>query len=80
MHAHKQKLEKETRKQKKHYCSEISFSYKIYAGTSKATHEVFQQRGASSIREFSVLHNLQFFAWKLWLKMGASSNRRMMVC
>ena len=31
---------------------------KIHAGTSKAAHKVFQQRGASSVREFSVLHNL----------------------
>ena len=30
---------------------------------SKAAHKVFQQRG-----EFSLPHNLQFFAWKLWLK------------
>ena len=46
---------------RKHYRSKKSFSYEIYAGTSKAAHEVFQQRGASSsIREFSVLHNLQF--------------------
>ena len=50
---------------RKHYHSKKSFSYEIYAGTSKATRRVFQQRGASSIREFSVLHNLQFFAWKI---------------
>ena len=59
---------------RKHSRSKKSFSYEIYAGTSKATHKVFQQRGASSIREFSVLHNLQFFAWKLWLKIGCVFN------
>ena len=62
---------KETRK---HYRSKKSFSYKIYAGTSKAAHEVFKQRGVSSIREFSIPHNLQFFAWKLWLKIGCIFN------
>ena len=50
---------------RKHCCSKKSFSYEIYAGTSKATHKVFQLRGASSIREFSILHNLQFFAQKI---------------
>ena len=50
---------KETRKS---YLSEKYFMYKIHAGTSKAAHKVFQQRGTSSIREFSLLHNLQFFA------------------
>ena len=43
----------------KHYRSQKTFSYKIYAGTSKAAHKVFQERDASSIREFSVPHNLQ---------------------
>ena len=55
---------------RKHFRSKKSFSYEIYAGTSKAAHKVFQQRDASSIREFSVPHNLQFFAQKLWLKIG----------
>ena len=55
---------------KKRYLSKKSFAYGIYAGTSKAAHKVFQQRGASSIREFSLLHNLQFFARKLSLKIG----------
>ena len=65
MPAHKQvfqETEKKRENMRKHYHSKKSFSYEIYAGTSKAAHEVFQQRGASSIREFSVLHNLQFFA------------------
>ena len=44
---------KKTRKQMgKRYLSKKSFTYEIYAGTSKAAHKVFQQRGASSIREF----------------------------
>ena len=44
---------KETRRQmRKRYLSKKSFTYKIYAGTSKAALKVFQQRGASSIREF----------------------------
>ena len=43
-----------------HYRLKKSFSYKIYDGTSKAAHKVFQRRGASFIREFSVPHNLQF--------------------
>ena len=61
----------ETRtKMRKCYLSKKSCTYEIYAGTSKAAHKVFQQRGTSSIREFSLLHNLQFFAWKLWLKIG----------
>ena len=55
---------------RKHYHSKKSFSNEIYARTLKATHKVSQQRGASSIREFSIFHNLQFFAWKLWLKIG----------
>ena len=59
---------------RKYYRSKKSFSYEIYAGTSKATHKVFQQRGMSSIREFSILHNLQFFAQKLWLKIGCIFN------
>ena len=53
---------------RKCYLSKKSLIYEIYAGTLKAAHKVFQQRGASSIREFPLLHNLQFFAWKLWLK------------
>ena len=59
---------------RKHYLSKKSFTYEIYAGTLKASHKVFQQRGASSIREFSLLHNMQFFAWKLWLKIGCIFN------
>ena len=44
---------KETRKQMgKRYLSKKSFTYKIYAGTSKAAHKVFQQKGASYTREF----------------------------
>ena len=59
---------------RKRYLSKKSFTYQIYAGTSKAAHKVFQQRGGSSIREFSLLHNLQFFASKLWLKIGCVFN------
>ena len=59
---------------RKQYHSKKSFSYEIYAGTSKAAHKVFQQRGASSVTEFSVFHNLQYFAWKLWLKIGCVFN------
>ena len=59
---------------RKHYHSKKFFTYEIYAGTSKATHKVFQQTGASSIREFSVLYNLQLFAWKLWPKVGCILN------
>ena len=40
------------RQMRKRYLSKKSFTYNIYAGTSKAAHKVFQQRGASSIREF----------------------------
>ena len=47
---------------RKRYHSKTFFSY---AGTSKATHKVFQQRVASSIRELSVLHNLQFFCTEI---------------
>ena len=47
------------------YLSKKPFTYEIYAGTSKAAHKVFQQTGTSSIREFSLLHNLQFFARKI---------------
>ena len=40
----------ETRKQMGKCClSKKSFTYEIYAGTSKAAHKVFQQRCASSI-------------------------------
>ena len=67
---------KETRRQmRKRYLSKKSFTYEIYAGTSKAAHKVFQQSGASSIREFSLLHNLQLFARKLWLKIGCLFNQ-----
>ena len=61
---------KEMSKHEKTLSFRDNFSYKIHAGTSKATHKVFQQRGVSSVREFFVLHNLQFFVWKLWLKIG----------
>ena len=72
MHDHKvfQEAEKKRENMRKHYRSKKSFSYQIYAGTSKAAHKVCQHRGASSIREFSILHNLQFFARKIWLKIG----------
>ena len=54
---------KETRKHEKTLSfKEVFFSYEIYGGTPKAAHKIFQQRGASSIREFSLLRNLQFFA------------------
>ena len=67
---------KETRRQmRKCYLPKKSFTYEIYAGTSKAAHKVFQQRGASSISVFSLLHNLQFFAWKLRLKIGCGFNQ-----
>ena len=49
----------------KRYPSKKSFTYKIYAGTSKAAHKVFKLRGASSTRQFSLLQNLQFFAWEI---------------
>ena len=58
---------------RKHFLSKKSFTYEIYAGTSKAAHKVFQQRGVSSIREFSLLHNLQLSGWK-WLKIGCIFN------
>ena len=64
---------------RKHNLSKKSFTYEIYAGTSKAAHKVFQQRGASSLMEFSLIHNLQFFARKLWLKIGCSFNWRCIV-
>ena len=67
-------LERNEKKMGKCYLSKKSFTYEIYAGTSKAGHIVFQQRGASSTREFSLLQNLQFFAWKLWLKIGCVFN------
>ena len=60
---------------RKCYLSKKSFTYKIYAGTSKAAHKVFQQRCVSSIKEFSLFHNLQFFARKLWLKIGCVFNK-----
>ena len=54
---------KEMRKQmRKCYHSNKSVSDKICAGTSKAAHKIFQERGASSIGELTLLHNLQFFA------------------
>ena len=69
-----QETEKKLENMRKHYRSKKSFSYEIYAGASKAAHKVFQQRGASSIRDFSILRNLQFFARKLWLKIGCVFN------
>ena len=59
---------------RKRYLSKKSFVYEVYAETSKAAHKVFQQKGASSIREFSFLQNLQFFARKLWVKIGCVFN------
>ena len=42
---------KETRRHiRKRYLSKKSFTHKIYAGTSKAAHKVFQPRSVSSIR------------------------------
>ena len=35
---------------RKRHLSKKSFTYEIYAGTSKAAHNVFQQRSVSSIR------------------------------
>ena len=52
---------------RKRYLSRESLTYEIYAGISKAAHKVFRQKGASSIREFPLPHNLQFFPWNLWL-------------
>ena len=44
---------KETRKQMgKCYLSRKSFTYEIYAGTSKAAHKVFQQRVRLLLRSF----------------------------
>ena len=59
MRTHKvfQVTEKKRESLRKHCHSKKSFSYEIYAGTSKAAHKVFQQRSASSIREFSVLQD-----------------------
>ena len=34
----------------------------------------FQQSGASFIGELSLLHNLKFFAWKLWPRIGCIFN------
>ena len=62
------------RQMRKCYLSKKYFTYEIYVGTTKAAHKVFQQSGASFIREFDLLHNLQFFAWKLWLKIGCIFN------
>ena len=47
MRAHKQVFQETGKKRenmRKHYRSKKSFSYEIYAGTSKATHGVFQLR------------------------------------
>ena len=37
---------------RKQYLSKKSFTYQIYAGTSKVAHKVFQERGASFVGEF----------------------------
>ena len=60
---------------RKCYLSRKSFTYEIYAGTSKAAHKVFQQRGVYYIRECSLLHSSLVFAWKLSLKVLCSSIR-----
>ena len=62
------------RQMRKSYLSKKYFTYEIYAETLKAAHKVFQQIGAPSIRESSLLHNLEFFAQKLWLKIGCILN------
>ena len=57
MCAHKQVFHETGKKgenMRKLYRSQKSFSYEIYAGTSKTVHKAFQQRGVSSIREFSI--------------------------
>ena len=46
---------------RKRYLSKKSFTYEIYAGTSKAAHKVCQQRGASSIREFPFFKTCSFW-------------------
>ena len=61
---------------RKRYLSKKSFTYEIYASISKATdNKVFQERDTSSIREFSLLHNLQFLHGNCDLSLGASSIR-----
>ena len=53
---------KETRKHEKTLSFKEVFYLRDYTGTSKAAHEIFQKRDGSSIREFSLLYNLHFFA------------------
>ena len=43
---------------RKCYLSKKSFTCEIYDGTSKAAGKVFQQRGASSIREASSIRRI----------------------
>ena len=78
MRAHKQVFQETGKKKRenmrKHYRSKKSFSYQIYAGTSKATHKVFQQRVRLLLGSFPFLYNLDFFARKLWLKIGDASS------
>ena len=63
MRTHKQVFQETGKKRenmRKHYRSKKPFSYEIYAGTSKAAYEVLKQKGASSIREFSLFITCSF--------------------
>ena len=51
-------------------------TYKIYAGTSKAAHKVFQQKGVSSIMEFPLFITCSSLHGNYGWRLGASSIRR----
>ena len=59
----------------KSYLSKKSFTYEIYAGTSEAAHKVFQQRCASSIREFPFFKTCNSLHGNYGRRLGTSSIR-----
>ena len=63
---------KETRKC---YCSKKSFSYKICARTSKATHRVFQLRVCLLLGSFTFFITCSSLHGNYGLRLGASSIR-----
>ena len=82
MRAHKQvfqEIEKKRENMRKHYRSKKSFSYEIYARTSKATHRVSQLRVCLLLGSFPFFITCSSLHRNYDLRLGVSSNRHIMV-
>ena len=78
MRAHKQVFQETGKKRenmRKHYRSKKSFSYEIYARTSKATHRVFQLRVRLLLGSFPFFITCSSVYRNYGLRLGASSIR-----